>query len=119
MQEEEKHLRESYSTGQDNLNGNNNEEFPDALLDAGAQVLAQLREEYRREWQRDLEVMQAQHREMIAVLRAEFIEARLVLAKEVAEQLAQLKNGDPGEPGRNGADGEDGACNSTSWDQAP
>jgi hypothetical protein len=81
------------------------DELLDGMLDAGGLVIAQL----RREWTREFEVMTAQSRETIAVLRAEIGELRHQLAGEFAIRLAQVRDGEPGEPGRNGSDGAAGA----------
>jgi hypothetical protein len=85
------------------------DELRDVMLDAGGLVIAQL----RRDWTREFELMTAQSRETIAVLRAEIGELRHQLAAEFTGRLAQLRDGEPGapgEPGRNGRDGEPGPC---------
>jgi hypothetical protein len=81
------------------------DELLDGMLDAGGLVIAQL----RREWTREFEVMTAQSRETIAVLRAEIGELRHQLTTEFAIRLAAVRDGEPGEPGRNGSDGAPGA----------
>ena len=81
--------------------------MPDALFDAGAVVIAQL----RREWSRELEVISAQSRETIATLRAEIVMLRQQIFGEVTRNLAELRHGEDGEdgePGRNGRDGDRG-----------
>ena len=91
---QETHLPESCSTDQDNLNGSNNLEFADALFDAGAVVITQLRQQ----WAKDLELMQAQCRELIALLRADSVEDKHKFMEDVNGCIAQLKNGMDGEP---------------------
>jgi hypothetical protein len=89
---------ESCSTAQDSL-------LSDALLSAGATVIAEL----RREWAREMEIIQAQSREAIANLRADTLQLQHALAAEIAKRLADLKDGEPGLPGADGMPGRDGS----------
>src|SRR5215469_12693593 len=97
---QETHMQESCLTEHDSSNGNNSE-FADALFDAGAVVIAQLRQE----WAKQMELMQAQCREMIAVMRADYVEDRHKFAEDQSRRLAEVKDG---EPGLNGAKGDKG-----------
>ena len=81
------------------MNGNNSGALPDALFDAGAWVIAQLRQD----WTRHIELMEAQSREIIASMRAEMIERLAAFGADVDKRLANVHDG---EPGRNGRDGE-------------
>jgi hypothetical protein len=89
---------ESCSIAQDSL-------LSDALLSAGATVIAEL----RREWTREMEIIQAQSREAIANLRADTLQLQHVLTAEIAKRLAELKDGEPGRNGIDGMPGRDGA----------
>ena len=75
--------------------------MPDALFDAGAWVIAQL----RKDWSHHIELMEAQSREIIASMRAEMIERLAAFGADVDKRLANVHDG---EPGRNGRDGEPG-----------
>lgn len=74
------------------------------MLDAGATVIAQL----RHEWNRELEVICAQSRETIAILRGQVVEYQNQIDALVGVRLSAISNGRDGEPGRNGADGAPG-----------
>ena len=73
--------------------------MPDVLFDAGAIVIAEL----EAEWKRELELLQAQSREIIASMRAEMIERLSAFGADITKRLANVHDG---EPGRNGRDGE-------------
>lgn len=83
--------------------------LPDGLRAALGQVIA----DQRREWRRELEVIEAQARATIAELRAANESLRDDLTRRVdaavAERLATLRDGADGSDGRDGADGKDGA----------
>ena len=94
-------------------------QLPDALRDALGQVIAQ----QRQEWRRERELIEAQSRATIAELRAEVAALAASIEQRVAERLATLRDGKDGadgrdgldgapgpqgEPGRDGADGKDG-----------
>jgi hypothetical protein len=83
------------------LNGNNSGALPDALFDAGAWVIAQL----RKDWSHHIELMEAQSREIISSMRAEMIERLAAFTADVNKRLANVHDG---EPGRNGRDGDPG-----------
>jgi hypothetical protein len=95
------HSPEAFSTDPDRLNGNNSGGLPDALFDAGAMVIAQL----RKDWSHHIELMESQSREIIASMRAEMIERLASFDADVDKRLANVHDG---EPGRNGRDGEPG-----------
>src|SRR5215475_7434298 len=95
------HTLESCSTDPGNSNGN---DISNALLDAGAAVIAEL----RREWAREVELMTAQSREVIATLRVDIIQLQHLLNSEITMRLGALKDGDPGRDGADGAPGRDG-----------
>jgi hypothetical protein len=77
------------------------DDFSEALLDAGARVIVQL----RKEWSRELEVVQAKCREELATLRAESIQLQHQLSAEVSKRLNDIKDGLPGERGLQGERG--------------
>src|SRR5215475_1489667 len=95
------HTLESCSTDPGNSNGN---DISNALLDAGAAVIAEL----RREWAREVELMTAQSREVIATLRVDIIQLQHLLNSEITMRLGALKDGDPGRDGERGERGERG-----------
>lgn len=72
------------------------DELPSALRDALGHVIA----DQRRQWHRERELLEAQSRETIALLRAENVELREVFKRDAAERLASLRDGAPGAPGR-------------------
>src|SRR4029453_10618748 len=92
--------------------------LPDVIRDAGALVINEL----RRDWQREIDVLMLQVREVqaqsaaiIANLRLENFELRSSLREEIKNRLAELKDGptgpqgDPGPPGPPGPPGEAGS----------
>lgn len=72
------------------------DELPSALRDALGQVIA----DQRREWRRERELLEAQSRETISLLRAENVELRETAKREHSERLASLRDGRDGEPGK-------------------
>ena len=79
--------------------------MPEALIEAGVTVIAEL----RRDWGRELELIQAQGRETIALMRAEMIERLAAFGAEVGRRVAEVRDGEPGRNGRDGAPGERGS----------
>lgn len=77
---------------------------PEALREALGQVIADL----RREWRRELELIEAQGRQTIAELRAQIVELQSELRAKVDARLAELKDGAPGAPGERGDVGPQG-----------
>lgn len=65
---------------------------PEALRQALGQVIADL----RREWRRELELLEAQSRQTVAELRAQIAEFQSELRARVDARLAELKDGEPG-----------------------
>lgn len=77
---------------------------PDALREALGQVIA----DQRREWRRELEVIEAQSRQVIAELRVQIVELHAEMRAKVEARLAEIRDGAPGEPGPQGERGETG-----------
>jgi hypothetical protein len=96
--------------------------FPKVLREAGGYVILEL----RREWKRELEVVEAQSREVISQLRAEnaelrglsreflsaykteVAEIRATIEQQVNKRLAELKDGIDGKEGKEGSTGPQG-----------
>lgn len=78
--------------------------LPDSLREALGQVIA----DQRREWRRELEVIEAQSRQVVAELRAQNLELQADIRAKVDARLAELKDGAPGERGEQGPAGERG-----------
>ncbi len=78
--------------------------LPDALREALGHVIA----DQRREWRRELEVIEAQSREAVAELRARIAELTAEVNQRVDARLATLRDGAPGEPGPAGETGPTG-----------
>ncbi|HEY2243470.1 MAG TPA: hypothetical protein VGH47_04500 [Xanthobacteraceae bacterium] len=74
------------------------------MLDAGAAVIVEL----EAKWGRDLDLMRAEARAIIADLRAANVELVAQQREKIDYRLASLKDGDVGEPGRNGSVGDPG-----------
>lgn len=92
--------------------------LPDGLIDALGRVVAEARQEFRK----DVERMAAESRLVVAELRADILEFKTELKSaadrelaRIPEALANVKDGAPGKdgmdgaPGRDGVDGKDGA----------
>jgi hypothetical protein len=78
-------------------------EFTDAAADAVARAIAGV----QREAARERELRDAEHRAVMADLRA-CLASVADAERRLTERLATVKDGAPGEPGRDGADGKDG-----------
>jgi len=97
--------------------------LPKALREAGGFVLSEL----RREWKRELELVEAQSREIISQLRAdnaelralsreylsayktEVADLRAAIEQQVTKRLAELEDGKDGKEGKEGPQGAQGA----------
>jgi hypothetical protein len=86
--------------------------LPDALADALGRVIADV----RKEWDKDLERMNAESRAIIAELKAQVSDLTSQLkgltsdaVKRVDEAISNVKDGRDGAPGKDGRDGIDGA----------
>lgn len=79
-----------------------NSKPPDALRDALARVILDM----RREWQRELEASAAQSRAVIAELRAGVTEITARCDERINEAIGKIKDGAPGEKGEPGRDGQ-------------
>lgn len=86
------------------------------LLDAFTEALGRIVAEQRREWEKDLERIQAEARATIAELKeanarleVQIREALASVDAKVAARIAELKGGTPGKDGEPGAAGRDGA----------
>jgi hypothetical protein len=71
------------------------------LRDGWAEALGRILADERREWQRERELVVAEHRRVIAEIKLELFEA-------VAAKLAEVKDGEPGPPGERGEPGPPG-----------
>src|SRR5262245_7105264 len=96
------------------------------LTEAFIEKFDQFTADMQREWRRELELMQSQHREAISRLTAENSELRMQLREKVSDhqrkvetfveaaeatiqaRLADVKDGAPGERGEKGEPGEKG-----------
>jgi len=108
------------------IDSTSDDSFPDALRDAGGFVISEL----RREWRRELEFIEAQSRQIIAELRAENAELKImtrqiiefakqdalsatrdaleIIEQQVVARLALVKDGVDGAQGPTGPQGERG-----------
>jgi hypothetical protein len=79
------------------------------LREGWADALGRILAGERREWQRVRDVATAEHHRIVAELRAEHAERILILARQIAERLAALKDGETGPVGPSGPEGPPGA----------
>jgi hypothetical protein len=91
----------------------------ECLLEAWREVLAEVLDNARCQWQREHALAQAQTAATLADLRAEVAIARTDMREMAAARLAELRNGadgapgpagEPGAPGEPGKEGPPGAC---------
>lgn len=80
----------------------------EATLDALRDALGQIVSSHRKQWSREMELMEAQGRATLSELRMQIVEARGVLDGLVREKLASLRDGLPGDKGDKGDRGEVG-----------
>jgi len=80
------------------------DDWPDDLRDALGQVLAQ----ERQQWRRERELIQSQASTVIAESRLDFLTLKAELTRLVEVRLAELRDGRDGEPGAPGDQGPPG-----------